>query len=308
MKKTKKAPEEPQEVQLQEQQPQEAQPQIVTVRLNKYKSLVDALGNRRITMRALLTLFLLGVLLFTGITFIALAIKSLYPYSDITTNALGATTIKSERNEVSYWLFNTAILWADSGIQVKEGDIITIRASGKSNTAIHHLVKAAEDNTQIADKWVGSEGESLASFTDSKNRDRDEARRKYRIIPNRESGALIMQVVDNEKPFDTPRDDKANDQNFYFIGKERQNIYINHPGTLYFAVNDIVLNMDTIRDMKSDPDFAKMNLGTTTLDNGNTVNELDYYGENEEVNKKRKTVWFDDNVGSFLIVVEKKNK
>lgn len=308
MKKTKKAPEEPQEVQLQEQQPQEAQPQIVTVRLNKYKSLVDALGNRRITMRALLTLFLLGVLLFTGITFIALAIKSLYPYSDITTNALGATTIKSERNEVSYWLFNTAILWADSGIQVKEGDIITIRASGKSNTAIHHLVKAAEDNTQIADKWVGSEGESLASFTDSKNRDRDEARRKYRIFPNRESGALIMQVVDNEKPFDTPRDDKANDQNFYFIGKERQNIYINHPGTLYFAVNDIVLNMDTIRDMKSDPDFAKMNLGTTTLDNGNTVNELDYYGENEEVNKKRKTVWFDDNVGSFLIVVEKKNK
>ena len=359
--------------------PQETkEPQKITIELYKYKTLIDALEDPKKVSRVIITVFLLGVLLFAGITVITVAIKRLYPYSDITTNGLGATTIKNEKKEVSYWLFNTATLWANSGIDVKKGDIITIRASGKSHTAIHHLHEAALDNTKKTNDWVGSEGEF-----DSEEKDpATYARRRFRIFPDMPSGALLMQIVTNEAqtPPDYPKDGEQN--NFFFIGKERQNIYINNNGRLHFAVNDIILDRSTIINMmwenirqkhtsgdiktrKLVDDFFKdnkkmekvldvkkqlnltaaefdkkkndfvgvktlfekvfeeeihnddkigvMRLGLTHVKTNDTCEvpmcELSYYygNNNEDQDKKCKTVWFDDNIGSFLIVVEKTN-
>lgn len=217
--------------------------QKITIELYKYKTLIEALEDPKKVARVVVTVFLIGILLFAGITAITLAIKRLYPYSDITTNGLGATTIKSEKNEVSYWLFNTSTLWANSGIAVDEGDIITIRASGKSHTAIHHLYDAASINKEKHNDWVGSEGEP-----DVMANERDYIRRQFRIFPDMPSGALLMQVSEST-PKDNPHDKDARPEDFYFIGKERQHIYINHKGTLHFAVNDIILNRPTIANM-----------------------------------------------------------
>jgi len=344
--------------------PLEADKQVVTIKLNKYKSVVDALGNPRTALRIAFTIFFLGVLLFAGISYITLAIKRLYPYSDIKTNGLGATTIKSENNEVSYWLFNTATVWADSGIYVNEGDILTIRASGKSNTAIHHLYDAAKDNKGIRDDWVGTEGEP-----DKRDNEKDNYRRRYRIFPNMNSGALVMQVAKGNEYKDSPRDGDPED--FYFIGRERQNIVINNPGTLHFAVNDIILDRNTIARMmwdsvieqwKQNPEAdkglrkeyekygnnydvevmrrlsekteneasrqlleedvkatfakvfqqdikAKTPVGKMGLGFSDEECELSYYyGKSTDENDLRKYVWFEDNIGSFLIIVEKNNK
>lgn len=354
--------------------------QKITLELYKYKTLIDALEDPKKISRVVITVFLIGILLFAGITVITVAIKRLYPYSDITTNGLGATTIKNEKKEISYWLFNTATLWANSGINVKKGDIITIRASGKSHTAIHHLYKAALDNTGQTNEWVGSEGEF-----DSEEKDpATYARRRFRIFPDMPSGALLMQIVtDGEQmPADYPKDRDQN--NFFFIGKERQNIYINNNGTLHFAVNDIILDRPTIINMMWENIRQKYSSGdaktkelvdnflkhietteigpavnkqlklTTAefkewgnkpvmikelfervfeeeISNNNEKKEIGvmrlglshditddtckmpmcelsyYYGNNENQDEKCKTVWFDDNIGSFLIVVEKSN-
>lgn len=347
--------------------------QKITIELYKYKTLIDALEDPKKVSRVVITIFLIGILLFSGITVITVAIKRLYPYSDITTNGLGATTIKNEKKEVSYWLFNTATLWANSGINVKKGDIITIRASGKSHTAIHHLYEAALGNTEKTNEWVGSEGE-----LDSEEKDpATYARRRFRIFPDMPSGALLMQIVTDgaQTPLDYPEDKEQN--NFFFIGKERQNIYINNNGTLHFAVNDIILDRPTIINMmwenirqqykngnvktkelvdkffqndkelaeelnnnkllnltdtdfkqwKDKPDRIKalfeavfeedilkhnkigvMRLGITHVDTCDMCELSYYYGKtNEDQDKRCKTVWFDDNIGSFLIVVEKTN-
>ena len=310
--------------------------QVITVKLDKYESLVTALSDRKTSLRIVLTILFIGILLFVGIAIITLSVKRLYPYSDITTNGLGATTIKSEKNEVSYWLFNTAILWADSGIQVTEGDILTIRASGKSHTAIHHLYDSAKENKELADQWVGSEGES-----DKPQSSYVAKRRAYRIFPNMDSGALLMQVAVGDKVFDTPKDPDAKEDCFYFIGKERQNIYINSSGTLRFAVNDIVLDRHTIANMmrrtmskpeeeayveerdtqlkkefddwviregydKYSTDPKKKKIGEMEFQWTGDICELSYYfGDTEEENDKRRTAWYDDNIGSLLIMVEK---
>lgn len=353
--------------------PKESEQQKITIELYKYKTLIEALGDRGRVRRVVITIFFLGILLFAGISAITVAIKRLYPYSDITTNGLGATTIKSEKNEVSYWLFNTAILWANSGIHVDKGDIITIRASGKSHTAIHHLLDDAAKNKEKHSNWVGSEGE-----IDESANERDKIRRKFRIFPDAPSGALLMQVVQNDKCVDTPEEGDPN--NFYFIGKERQHIYINSNGTLHFAVNDIVLNRSTIANMmwenirseyndndsiddqtkklvndylkqtkkpkdisehkvlhlkekdsiewkdsikrlfedvfKKEIDKAnqnwtgtntigKMELGYTLKDRTHICELSYYYGIDSTENASRKKVWFEDNIGSFLIVIEK---
>ena len=344
----------------------------MTVELSKYKTLIDALGDRKKVRRVVITIFFIGTLLFIGISSITVAIKRLYPYSDITTNGLGATTIKNEKKEVSYWLFNTATLWANSGIHVQEGDIITIRASGKSHTAIHHIIENAQNNQKDRyNNWVGSEGE-----IEDRANERDKIRRQFRIMPDRPAEALLMQIASDDDPKDTPTD--GDPKNFYFIGKERQNIYINSNGTLHFAVNDIVLNKSTIASMmwenirlkyidKDEKDnqtkkiikdylsgqtekpdniseynvlhlkesdsiewrnnikdlfekvfekeiseanrnwtnsdthtIGKMELGYT-LNGTKHICELTYYYDNDNCEK----VWFEDNIGSFLIVIEK---
>ena len=219
------------------------QKQTLNIEVSRFGSIVKALTGEK-WWRLMISVFFIGCIVFAGIALVAVAIKKLYPYSDITTNGLGATTIKSEKGEVSYWLFNTASLWANSGIPVERGDIITIRSSGKYHSAIHHLYDATKYNTVLKEDWIDSEG-----LPDNPNDNSgDHERSKFRIFPGLPSGALVMQVANNE-PFDTPKDKDANPDNFYYIGKESQHIYINNPGTLYFAVNDIVLNENNILDM-----------------------------------------------------------
>lgn len=215
---------------------------------------MDALDNDAKMWRIVLTIFLCGVLLFTGITVIVISIKSFYPYSDISTNALGVTTLKNEKKEISYWLFNTSELWAKSGIKVKKGQTITVRASGKKHTAVHHLYVDADSNaSRLREPWVGTKGFATNEYS---REARDTYRAKYRIFPEENQDALLMQIVKNGKKVNRPtlalpdKEGKFSIEDskniFWFIGEEQENIYIEEDGELYFAINDIVADDLTI--------------------------------------------------------------
>lgn len=100
----------------------------------------------------------------------------------------GNTTMRNEEKDVTYWLFNSAELWANSGIRVEEGDILTIRASGASNSAIHHLVQNAIDNKTLENAWTGTEGAKRKDITSQRNNNR----RKFRIAPDEEECILLI--------------------------------------------------------------------------------------------------------------------
>lgn len=234
--------------------------QNIRVEISRYKTLLDALSDPKKVARVIFTVFSLGVLLFFGITLVVVTVKRFYPYSDITTNALGTTTIKNENKEVSYWLLNTAELWADSGITVKKGQTITVRASGKKHTAVHHLNKDAEENSpKLREPWVGTKG--FNSLEDKRD-ERDMARARYKLYPGANQDALIMQIVYGDGPDNRPDDivvtDKAGrnitglrktDNRFILIGDRQENIYIEKDGRLYFTINDIPLDDATILKM-----------------------------------------------------------
>lgn len=225
----------------------ENQPKIeITVR--RHKQLFELLQDPVRMWRVLLSFFLLIVILFIGLAFVVLTIKKFYPYNMIETNIQGASIVKSEDKDVIYWLFNTADLWANSGIEVQEGDVLTIRASGSSYTAIHHLVDASQNNYAPNDKWVGTEGLDYFRTT------RDSYSGKYRLCPYAPEGILLMKIIEpdsiNEKPL-RQWSDSLLTKDIEVIGKERT-LYISRPGVLHFAVNDIVLTGSTLNLMYED--------------------------------------------------------
>lgn len=333
----------------------------INVEVSKYGALDSILSSNKKTIRVLGLLFSIAIFLFLVIFVVSISLKRIYSYSDITTNALGATTISSENSEVSYWLYNTSQLWANSGISVKKGDVITVRSSGKFVTAIHHLYEDSKENKKPKDAWVGSEGEKDNPDPTSSTY----LRRQFRMFPNLPTGALVMQVVNNV-PYDSQYEDEVTKdpslkKNFYFIGKERENIYIENSGTLYFSLNDIVLNKRVIREMlqkeldskdtimtrlfkdfydkelKSVIDtirpgtrkLGKLRTGVTFIKIKDAKNKLGIKPENLQSGLKNfksakiigetikigeleyyyqmdyRKAWFDDNLGSFLIIVEK---
>lgn len=205
-------------------------------------------------------------------------------------------------------MFNTAQLWANSGVYVKKGDVITIRASGKSHTAIHHLYEDVKNNVKLRDEWTTSEGAVRTLSV-------DKARAKYRIWDGMPADALVMQIIPEEvimsdtlnrlrqyylrrdkyryKDSNSREDDLVNDTtNIYYIGKERVDLRVNHDGYMHFAVNDIVVTTLVADAMIKNNDKEGLNL---------KGNEMQDYKKWRYAN-----VWYDDNLGSFLITIERK--
>ncbi len=317
------------------------------VRIDRYTLLAEMLSKPRLMWYVAGLTALLLTFLFVGLTLAAITLKRIYPYNDFQTNAWGAMMIRTEEKDITYWLFNTAELWANSGIQVEEGDVLTIRASGRTHTAVHHLVDNARRNSLLADPWSDTEG------FEHKESQRDQLRSKWRIIPHKPQDALIMWVAPPEAALEeTP--DKSQ---LYLIGKERTNFRVAQSGELRFAVNDIVLtpsniyNMvvdhlktiaksdskykDELKTLSSKPEYLITQDTVKTLFKhlaGNTPNLKKLYWDNRtagyafgtypgssknEIDSNEmsyyndigyRNAWYDDNIGSFLIVIERKKQ
>lgn len=244
-------------------QPQEEN--NLTVEIRQYQTLLEILDKPRYGVRVLFALLIVVMVIFMALAFTTIAIKRIYPYNEIKTNAFGATTMQNEDVELTYWLYNTAEVWANSGIEVEAGDILTIRASGRTNTSIHHLVNAAQQNSIPRYNWVGTEGSERAYNT----------RTKFRVYPMRNPDALIMQIIPTQdakedsqnwsrggeylhmnypdlKSAETPAEQQRRIDRFYYIGKERTDLIILQDGVMHFAVNDIILTHSCIDSLMAD--------------------------------------------------------
>lgn len=205
-------------------------PAKVEIEIVKFKRLMQALENPKQLWKLILSFCAMVVILFFGLSMVAVLIKSMFPYETIKTNTYGATIMEDEEKELVYWLFNSSELWAKSGIKVHKGDVLTIRSSGRMHTAIHHLVENADSNTKLSEKWVDTNGDP--SNADGVNRERE----KYRLAKKVPQNKLLMQVT---------RDGESTGER-YVIGKERTDIVITEDGYLEFAVNDIEMTNEVI--------------------------------------------------------------
>lgn len=328
------------------------------IEIVKYKWLLNALEDPKLLWRLLISVSAMLVMLFFGLSMVAVIVKSMYPYETIRTNPYGATIMEDEKKEVVYWLFNSAELWANSGIRVEKGDVLTIRSSGMMHTAIHHLVDEVKANRKLTESWVNTDG--VRAF--EQKWPRDDARADFRIAENVDQNRLLMRVVDDSTvPKEKPE--------CYVIGKERTNLIIAEDGLLQFAVNDIALTDSVIcrlyeryindfcsasglkeehknawltfhetyvkGDVATDKNVSKIETYKNVIEEEPLLAEIiskgmlhggelpgvalgPYYGQdslypilNEALYYKDhhfEEAWFADNVGSFLIVIERDKK
>ena len=237
---------------IQPESPGQTDEPKVTIEIMRHRQVFDLLNRPRTLWKLIAVIIVLVVLIFFALAGITLILKRYYPYNDIDTNLYGATTMKNEDKEITYWLFNTAELWANSGIHVEENDILTIRASGAWHTAIHHLVKEAEDNSMLRDPWITVEGanDKLPN---------DEFRAQFRLSPSDIDGIVLMGIFPDkiQKRPNVPGfkatefldaiDSESCD--IYRIGRERVDMRVLSKGVLHFTVNDIVLTRKRIIEM-----------------------------------------------------------
>ncbi len=236
------------------------------IEITRYKSIVKAFNNPSALAKLIIVIALIIILVFIGISIIALVMKSFYPYKVVNSNEYGATIIQNEETEVSYWLLNSADLWANSGISVKKGDVISVRASGAFHSSIHHLVDEAKKNKKEY-SWLYPIGGPNSSES------KESFRAEYRISGAYPLNTLLMQVI----PIDVrlKKDDKWNPEAYpyidgigkegekpikpdiYVIGAERDKITIRTDGVLHFTVNDIALTEDVIVKMKKQVDLQE---------------------------------------------------
>lgn len=337
----------------------------VELEIVRYRELLETLRQPLMIWRLLITCLFLVIVVFFGLAMVVMSVKKIYPYSTIKTNIYGATTMGTEDKDVTYWLFNTAEMWANSGISVDEGDVITVRSSGAWHTAIHHLVKQAEDNKELTDKYTGSEGRERREANDA-------FRARFRFVDDITDGTLLMCIIpedsvkhsaDAQASSNSKFRDYANgisEQQIYEIGKERRDFRITKKGVLHFAVNDIPLTRDNIKtiykvyidslactftdimngkvdslknwveewkgdSIKFTPEIVVLDsLLTEAWEKMDKNKKLSYlFGANPETPKRRYMLnneliyyynsnfldaWYVDNIGSLLIVVEKKKK
>lgn len=229
-------------------------PAKVEIEIVKFKRLLQALENPRLLWKLILSFCAMVVILFFGLSMVAVLIKSMFPYETIKTNTYGATIMEDEEKELVYWLFNSSELWAKSGIKVRKGDVLTIRSSGRMHTAVHHLVNDANSNSVLSEEWVDTDGDM--SNADGPNKERAQ----YRLVKHIPQNKLLMQVVEEGESTGER----------YVIGKERTEIVITEDGYLEFAVNDIEMTDKVIAGLYQD--FMDAIIAKHTLSN-DAVNE-----------------------------------
>ena len=218
---------------------------------------------------------------------------------------------KSLNSEYALFLFNTAEVWANPGIQVHKGDKIRINISGGFNASVKEVINGAQNNTQPKFSWVyiGSENlfdkapasEDVQSLKNCLSR--SHTHKMYSndsIIPDNYGTILYTIRPESSDIINHPLDMNTSEIKVWNTGDlkktydgDRSFHTVEESGYLYFAVNDLVFDdiFDSLRNIQISAD--------STIDS--------YYKNNKEkanVVKKDHSYAYKDNLGQLLVSVE----
>lgn len=232
---------------------------------------------------------MISFILYFGITYIN---DVLLYKNKLTINSQGAFTPQKALNcEYALYLFNTADLWANSGIQVNENDYIRINISGALNSTLTETIDAADNNLEERYRWmtygnkrnvVSQKAEALEYCITRAKKNFQIGDALFTIMP--ESANLQndpLQNVDGIQLWSS----KEWGRDFHRAGRS---------GTLYFAVNDLCFSRD------EDVEYFYKSKDTTDLwGNARTSLFID-----AQKNKNDRYPAYADNLGQLLVAIE----
>ena len=195
-------------------------------------------------------------------------------------NSKGAITMEQPcGREHTVFLFNTAICWANTGVEVLTGDIIEITASGSFYGRVTDLYHRNRDNEKLDFSWNNTaypikEGDFDTLCIYKKN----DAR----------FGSILCHIhsESEENCYDSKQDSCSHI--IQLANGKTNKITVQSPGYLYVTVNDIYLTPEILEKIKNNPDLQK---------------ELLPYGHDQDLSKacSAPSLWFNDNLGEILL-------
>lgn len=229
----------------------------------------------------------------------------LYP-NNPTINKEGAIIPERSCNRQSVlFLFNSAERWANTGVQLQEGDEIKISYSGGFHSDVAGLKQAAKDNYRPKYEWI--------NFTTKSEPDTTALRKK--LLYNKEDDAYFGSVLYTIAGEFGVQDDER--ESFRQIEKDKL-IKIKRNGTLFLSVNDIYLRNSVIEIYEDENKqiFKTEIITKQELENKNDSISL-YYIKNDSTvyvsgikfreyfqNDSIRDIFFNDNLGAILVLID----
>ena len=187
------------------------------------------------------------VVLFLAYSIVFYCQNVLFYRGELNINQFGAfTPSKSYSSEYAMYLFDSNEKWISSGIQVEEGDLLFISASGAFHSNYIELVNAAEDNREantVIKKKDGEEARLRWTFypkTDLSKEDTVNA--AYKTVAKNSSvyfGDVLFQVVPEPQISNINYSDTTRIYKVPYASRNiRKPVKVGQDGVLAFMVND----------------------------------------------------------------------
>lgn len=210
---------------------------------------------------------------------------------------------KACNSEYALFMFNTSELWANTGIQINRGDRIKIAVSGAFHPSVVDVMDAARENRELEQVWIDSK---VRMDMDREPKSRPDS--AYWIYNGKDAyfGSVLYQI---RPEYSVNREWDADSEVHQISLKMGQNFCrINESGILHLSINDIYLTDEVV-----DSKIAEL------VNNGGKVlnEEADLFYVDEKTGCKicdeysvhkyfseHRDVWFDDNLGQIMVVVE----
>jgi hypothetical protein len=212
---------------------------------------------------------------------------------------LGSSVVfSSKKTNLQYFLFSTNSQWETVIVDFEKGDSLHILASGGYHTALHHAYSYAKNDTGKLFDWIKADGID----TNDLKRAADRRRHSKSILPKEKYGALLVKFDYGSESDIVP-----------FKGDELRYKCKSKCTRIYISVNEPIL-MPSDKDIYIIKDNIYCNcFQRNQQDNKKCLQECEtrqekswaYLMKNQE---QMKRLWFDDNIGQFLIVIEKRQK
>ncbi len=229
-------------------------------------ALIGALFGKKVTLRGVIhsprTNMIISVGIIVGaitvlVSMLVFFINDVMLYSprrDI--NSKGALTITQPcHREHSIFMFNSATLWADTGIDLVPGDVVTISGSGSFNSSIWDKNVTAAENSKPTYPLVNIAYDMQAGSSDS-----SAAKDCIYCIFNDHSladnpprfGSLLYQIQPSQRKCLASHSLKGKISQARVnpaSGALNERFTVKEPGTLFVCVNDIYLTPEIVTSM-----------------------------------------------------------
>lgn len=272
--------------------------------MNQMESILQS--NPRL-LRAILFLACFTLLLYFIVTRIFHSVSSVSDIS-VEVNEKGGLIFKAARkgNQERYaqFLLPSNKIWMNTGIDIEEDEECEFQVTGNVHLAINSLVRSVDNDQIPAIKWTGAAGSPWEKVGDEASC--AAAKKQLCILPGDHVGNVVgyfykkgeISDADFLKYFLTSRKDITKD--IFNIGERiKQPNNTKERVRLFICVNDILLDMS---------DSAQTKLSQVAFEGrpggDNASKWLILLKEKSEYVR----IWFDDNVGGFLVNVTIRKK